>query len=116
MRQKLVEPPPARRGGGQRTGARLLQLDAPAGLLELPLELLALVAVDALLDRLGGIVDERLGLLQAEARRGADDLDHLDLLVAGRGEDDVDGRRLLLGGGTAVARAGGGGGRGGDRG
>src|SRR3712207_7366423 len=36
---------------------------------------------------LGGLVDERLGLLEAEAGRGAHDLDDLDLLVAGRSEE-----------------------------
>src|SRR4051794_26659372 len=94
--------------------AGLLDLDARAGLLELALELVGLVAVDALLDGLRGLVDERLGLLEAETGCGADDLDHLDLLVAGAREDDVE-RRLLLGGravavgGTAARRGGGGG-------
>src|SRR4051794_16052369 len=91
----------------------LLQLDGAAGLLELGLELLGLLALDALLDGLGGLVDERLGLLEAQAGGRADDLDDLDLLVAGAGEDDVDGARLLLLGGGAVAPAGGRG-RGGD--
>src|SRR3954452_5976545 len=88
----------------------LLDLDGGAGLLELALELLGLVLVDALLDGLGGLVDERLGLLEAQARRRADDLDDLDLLVAGPGEDDVEGRLLLggLGAGAAVAGSGGG--------
>src|SRR3954470_22274288 len=96
---------PERRGPAQRPAlekprcdaAALLDLDARAALLELALELVGLVAVDALLDGLRGLVDERLGLLEAEAGRGADDLDHLDLLVAGAREDDVE-RRLLLGG------------------
>jgi hypothetical protein len=44
--------------------ARATSLDAPAGLLELGLQLVGLVALDAL----------------------ADDLDHLDLLVARGGE------------------------------
>src|SRR5215213_9034485 len=73
---------------------RLLQLDARAGLLELALQLLALLAVEALLDGLRSLVHERLRLLEAEAGGGADDLDHLDLLLAGAGQDDVDGRRL----------------------
>src|SRR5262249_4816666 len=55
-----------------------------------------------LLDGLRRAVDEVLRLLQAEARDRADDLDHLDLLVAHRGEHDVE-RRLLLGGRGAVA-------------
>src|SRR4051812_30845370 len=74
---------------------RLFDLDEAAGLFEVGLELLGLVAVDALLDGLRGLVDERLGLLEAQAGGGADDLDDLDLLVAGAGEDDVE-RRLLL--------------------
>src|SRR3954462_9997922 len=81
----------------------LLQLDAGASLLELALELVALVALDALLDRLRRLVDERLRLLETQARRRADDLDHLDLLVAGAGQDDVDRGRLLLGSGAVGA-------------
>src|SRR4051794_10038824 len=78
-------------------GGELLQLDGAAGLLDLALELLGLVALDAFLDRPRRLVDERLGLLEAEAGRRADDLDHLDLLVAGGGEHDVHRARLLLG-------------------
>src|SRR4051812_11686332 len=81
----------------------LLDLDGGAGLLELALELLGLVLVDALLDGLRGLVDERLGLLEAEAGRRADDLDDLDLLVAGACEDDVEGGLLLLLRAVAVA-------------
>src|SRR4051794_331262 len=93
-----------------RPAGELLQLDARAGLLELGLELLGLVALDALLHGLRGLVDERLGLLQAQAGRRADDLDDLDLLVARTGEDDVDRRaHLLLGAAAAVARGGRGG-------
>src|SRR5947207_15637547 len=66
--------------------SRLLDLDAAAGLLELGLELVGLVLLDALLDGLRGLVDKRLGLLQAQAGRRADDLDDLDLLVAGGGQ------------------------------
>src|SRR4051794_19477888 len=83
----------------------LLQLDGAAGLLELGLELVGLLALDALLDGLGGLVDERLGLLEAEAGGRAHDLDDLDLLVARRGEDDVDRRGLLLLGGAVAAAA-----------
>ena len=43
---------------------------------------------DAFLDGLRRALDEILGLLQAEARDGADLLDDLDLLVADGGEDD----------------------------
>src|SRR5215204_4789242 len=87
-----------------QSAAGLLDLDRAAGLLDLRLELLGLVALDALLDGLGSLVDERLGLLQAQAGRRADDLDDLDLLVAGAREDDVDRGALLLGGAGAVAR------------
>src|SRR3954451_12791291 len=97
----------APRYGMSAVAGELLDLDARAGLLELGLELVGLVALDALLDGLGRLVDERLGLLEAQARDGADDLDHLDLLVARGGDDDVDGARLLLGSGAvAVASAG----------
>src|SRR3954462_8265202 len=89
----------------------LLDLDGGAGLLELALEALGLVAVDALLDGLGGLVDERLGLLEAQAGGRAHDLDDLDLLVAGAGEADVERRLLLdllgLGGPAAAGRRGG---------
>src|SRR3954447_761204 len=87
----------------------LLQLDAGSGLLELALELVGLVALDALLDRFRRLVDEGLRLLEAQAGRRADDLDDLDLLVAGAGQYDVDRGRLLLGSGavgTAGARRG----------
>src|SRR4051812_32904865 len=87
----------------------LLDLDGGAGLLELALELVGLVALDALLDGLRRLVDERLGFLEAQAGRRADDLDDLDLLVAGARQDDIDGRRLLLLCG-AVGTAGAGGG------
>src|SRR5438270_463970 len=81
---------------------RLLQLDRAPGLLDLGLELVGLLALDALLDGLRRLVDERLGLLQAETGRGAHDLDHLDLLVARSGEDHVDRRRFLFGAGAAA--------------
>ena len=84
----------------------LLELDRPAGLLELGLELLGLVALDALLDGARSRVDQRLGLREAQAGRRADDLDDLDLLVAGGRQDDVDGRRLLFGCAAAVAATG----------
>src|SRR5947209_7058222 len=83
---------------------RLLELHRPAGLLEVGLQLVGLVALDALLDGLRRLVHQRLRLLEAEAGGGADDLDHLDLLVAGAREDDVDGRRPLVLAGRAVAR------------
>ena len=51
---------------------------------------------DLLEDSLGSGLDEVLGLLQAEAREGADLLDDVDLLLAGGLEDDVE--LVLLGG------------------
>src|SRR5206468_1426743 len=72
-------------------------------LLELRLDLVGLLLRNAFLDRVRRAVDEVLGLLQAEARDRADDLDRLDLLVAGVREHDVEGGLLLLGAG-AVAR------------
>src|SRR4051794_23007098 len=99
-------PPSARSAAGRPA---LPELDDPARLFELALELLGLVALEALLDRLGRLVDERLGLLEAQARGGADDLDDLDLLVAGAGQDDVDRGADLLLGGAGVARGGRGG-------
>src|SRR4051812_45319968 len=73
----------------------LLDLDGSAGLLEVGLELVGLVLLETLLDGLRGLVDERLGLLEPEAGRRADDLDDLDLLVARAGEHDVECRLLL---------------------
>src|SRR4051794_38623582 len=98
-------PPFARRDRGRVPSATLLDLDAASSFLEVGLELVGLLALDALLDGARGLVDEGLGFLQAEAGRRADDLDDLDLLVARRGEDDVE-RRLLLGlGAVTVATA-----------
>src|SRR5437763_11881448 len=79
-----------------RSAADLLELDGGPRLLELALELVGFLLLGALLDGLGRLVDERLGLLQAQPRRRADDLDHLDLLVPGLGQDHVE-RDLLLG-------------------
>src|SRR5436853_7252302 len=70
----------------------LVDLDGGAGLFELRLDRVGLVLGNALLDRLGSRVDEVLRLLEAEARDRAHDLDHLDLLAARGGEDDVEGR------------------------
>src|SRR3954469_5522803 len=81
----------------------LLDLDGRAGLLELRLDRVGLVLGHALLDGIGRAVDEVLGLLETEAGDRADDLDHLDLLISGTVEDDVE-RRLLLDRCGAVAR------------
>src|SRR5690606_40937147 len=86
--------PPARRAGRRRAHARLLDVDLAAGRLDLLLDLRGLVLRHAFLDRLRRALDEVLGLLEAEARDRADLLDHLDLLVAGAEEDDVELRLL----------------------
>src|SRR6478672_7020481 len=75
--------------------SELFDLDGGAGLFELRLDPVGLLAVDAFLDRVRSAVDEVLGLLEAKAGDRADDLDHLDLLAPGAREDDVE-RRLLL--------------------
>src|SRR5664279_3692164 len=84
----------------------LLDLDGGAGLFELGLDRVGLFLVHALLDRLGSRVDEVLGLLEAETGDRTHDLDHLDLLLACAGEDDVE-RRLLLDSSLAATAAGG---------
>src|SRR4051794_30846823 len=94
---------------------RSLQGDGGAGALEGLLGLLRGLLVDLLEDGLGSRLDEVLGLLQAEARQGADLLDDVDLLLAGSLEDDVE--LVLLGGlfGSRAGAAGGGSSGNGDR-
>src|SRR6478672_12602654 len=84
----------------------LLQFYRGARFFQLRLDLVGFLLRGALLDRLRGRVDEVLRLLEAEPGDGADDLDHLDLLAACSGEDDVE-RRLLLGRLAAAPAAGG---------
>src|SRR5690242_20594889 len=71
-------------------GRTLLQLDGAAGILDLLLDLLGLFLVDAFLDRLRGAFDQRLRLAEAKAGDRADFLDHVDLLAAVAGENDVE--------------------------
>src|SRR6186997_1962005 len=80
----------------------LFELDGGARFLELRLDLVGLLLGGALLDGVRRPVDEVLRLLQAEARDRADDLDHLDLLVAGVRQDDVERGLLLRCGGTVA--------------
>src|SRR5436190_2272211 len=89
-----------------RQNRRSLQFDGGAGLFELGLGLLGVFLRGMLEHRLRGAVHEVLGLLEAEAGEGAHLLDHLDLLVAGRGEDDVELVLLLFATAGAVATAG----------
>ena len=51
----------------QRIWVALLQLDGTAGLFDVGLQLVGLLALDALLDGLGRLVHQRLGLLEAQA-------------------------------------------------
>src|SRR5579884_4425944 len=83
----------------------LLQLDGGALLFELFLELLGLGLVEVFLDGFGGGLDQVLGFLEPQAGGGADDLDDLDLFVAGGLEDDVEGGLLLGRGRGATAAA-----------
>src|SRR5262249_49807172 len=86
--------------------AFLLQLHGGPRLLEFLLELVALLLVDALLHRLGRLIDQRLGLFEPQAGGGPHDLDHLDLLVARCGQDHVHGARFFrLLAGAVAARA-----------
>src|SRR3954466_16213614 len=94
-----------------RAGRVSLDGDGGAGALEGSLGLLRGVLGDLLQDGLGRVVDQVLGLLEAERGQTAHLLDDLDLLVAGSLEDDVE---LVLLGSSLVATAaatGGGGGR-----
>src|SRR4051794_39137649 len=91
-------------------GTVSLDGDGGAGALESGLGLLGGVLGDLLQDRLRRVVDQVLGLLEAERGQAAHLLDDLDLLVTGSLEDDVE--LVLLGSGlvaTAAATGGGGG-------
>src|SRR5918999_5513955 len=95
---------------GTQVGRALLEFHRRAGLFELGLEGVGVLAAQGLLDGVGGLVDEGLRLLQAEACRCPYDLYDLDLLLAWALEHDVELGLLLFGGGSAIAgRASGGG-------
>src|SRR5579883_3084608 len=76
----------------------LSYFDSRPRLFKLLLDFCRLFLVDALLDRLGRGLDKILRFLEAKARNRPDFLDDVDLLVADRGQDDVElgllGRRL----------------------
>src|SRR5438105_1377690 len=78
-------------------GLAFLDVDRRADLGQLSLDRLGFLLGDLLLDRLGGAVDQVLGLLQTEPGQFAHHLDHLDLLVADRFEDGIELRLLLDG-------------------
>src|SRR5438132_506035 len=83
-------------GPKEASRRRLLELDRGPGRLELGLGLFGVLLGDLLQHRLGGAVDQVLGLLQSEVGEGPHLLDHLDLLVPGGDEDDVELVLLLL--------------------
>src|SRR5262245_64314453 len=83
-------------GCSRRAVTDSLDLDLPARCFDLSLDLGGLVFRDAFLDRLRRALDQVLGLFETEPGDGANFLDDLDLLVAGRCEDDVE-LRLHLG-------------------
>src|SRR5829696_2983998 len=101
---RVVHHPAINAGRGSLDG------DGGAGALEGSLGLLRGVLGDLLQDRLRRVVDQVLGLLEAERGQAAHLLDDLDLLVAGSLEDDVE---LVLLGSGLVATAAATGGRGG---
>src|SRR5918996_317454 len=89
--------------------SELFDLHGRPGALELLLELGSFLLGHALLDRLGRALDQVLGLLETEPRDRAHFLDHVDLLVAGSGQDHVELGLLLgllLGHGGSAAGAG----------
>src|SRR3954452_24629358 len=88
---------PARAERGLGAPGPLLDGDGGAGALEVGLGLLGGVLGDLLQDRLRRVVDQVLGLLEAERGEATHLLDDLDLLVAGTLEDDVE--LVLLGSG-----------------
>src|SRR5215469_15705168 len=119
-RPGMTRPGPAWRGTrvSQRfsppsAAFRLLDGDGGAGALQGRPCLVRALLVDLLQYRLGRAVHQILGLLEAQAGQAAHLLDDLDLLVAGRLEDDVE--LVLLLGLLGLAGTGPAGGRGGHR-
>ena len=86
-------------------GQRLLEGDGSAGGLELLLGSVGVVGLGTLEDGGGDVLDEVLGLLQAQARELLDGLDDLELVVAEALEDDVE---VVLGLSGSLAASGGG--------
>src|SRR5580698_9666814 len=76
------------RGVSIRDDSLLLQLHLGTGVFELLLDLGGFVLVDVRLHFLGRAFDQVLGFLEAQARDRTHFLDHVDLLLAGVGQDD----------------------------
>src|SRR5437879_3165044 len=70
--------------------ACLLDFRASARVLQFFQDALCLFAVDALLDRLGRLVNQVFGFLEAQPGDLAHDLDYADLGIAGRGQDHLE--------------------------
>src|SRR5512132_4301938 len=87
-----------------REERRLLHFHPAPDLLELLLALRRLGLGDLLLHVFGRTVHEILGLLEPETGQLTHHLDHLDLLLARRSENDVEFRLLLDRRGRAAAR------------
>ena len=91
------------KGHTSRAADRLLVGDGGAGGLESLLSLVRSLLVDLLQNGLGGSLDQILGFLQTKAGERPHLLDHLDLLVAGCLEDDIDLVAALFLDGTGLA-------------
>src|SRR5215469_5935699 len=70
--------------------ADLLYFNRSTGVFKLFLDFRSLFLVDALLDWFGRRLHEILGFFEAETGDGPDLLDHIDLLLAHRGEDHIE--------------------------
>jgi len=91
------------------SSASSLQFNLGADFFEFGLDLLSFFLAHGFLNRLRGAVHEGLGFFEAEGRELADDLDDLQLVRAGVGENDVEVGLLLGGGSGAGGRSGSGG-------
>src|SRR6266481_6280451 len=74
----------------QKVVADLPYFDSRTRIFKLFLDFSGLFLVDAFLDRLRRRLDEILGLLEAELRQRPYFFDHIDFLLADRGQDDVE--------------------------
>src|SRR5438034_10555669 len=74
----------------QKVVADLPYFDSRTRIFKLFFDFCRLILVDPLLDRLGRRLDEVFGFLETELGDGAHFLDHVDLLVAEPGENDIE--------------------------